>query len=271
MGRRNMMIKRSMALLLVSLLVVATSEAALMANEGFDYAVGDLNGQNDPNDGFRWGWSTSTYNVEAGSLSMTNYPLATRGGKMAGSGGARRTFGFRDLGLDKDNLIDFSTDDTIYMSVMLQRDAAATWVELRLMDGSYSTDLVKFGLGSNDKFTARMNGTNAFGGTVNGSDTQLVILKIMSRATGNDEIFVQGYSEADTIGSEPTTWTASNSADMSDVIAKLDFTASSGHTARIDEIRIGSEWQDVIPEPSVLGLMAVVGGGLVFIRKRFML
>jgi len=260
--------KKGHVLLLASLFAAGVSQAALMANEGFDYAVGSLNGQNDAVDGFRWGWATSTYNVEADSLSMANYPFATRGGKMAGSGGARRTFGFRDLGLDKDNLIDLSTDDTVYMSAMLKREAAATWFELRLMDGSYSTDLVKFGLGSNDKFTARMNGSNVYGGTVNGADTYLVVLKIVSRAAGNDEIFVQGYSEADAIGGEPATWTASNSADMSAVIEKLDFTAKSGYTARIDEIRIGSEWVDVVPEPSVLGLMAVVGGGLLFFRKR---
>ena len=228
--------------------VGSSSEATLVANEGFDYATGTLDGQNDPVDGFRWGWSTSSYNVEAGSLDMYNLPFATRGGKMVGSGGARRTLGFQGLGLDKDNLIDLSSNDTVYMSVMLARQPG-NWVELRLMDGSYSTDLIKFGLGSNDKFTARMNGTSAYGGMVASADAYFAVLKIVAHASGNDEIFLKGYSASDAIDlNEPDCWTAVNTADMNVVIGKLDFTATAGAIAKIDELRIGTSWADVVPD-----------------------
>jgi len=241
--------RMAMVFLAVFLCVTGSSlDAALLANEGFDYGVGSLDGQNDLADGFRWAWSTGSYNVEAGSLDMHNLPFATRGGKMAGSGSARRTLGFQGLGLDKANLVDLSTDDTVYMSVMLAR-SPGNWVELRLMDGTYTTDLVKFGLGSNNKFTVRMNGASAYGGIVASSDACFVVLKIVARASGDDEIFVKGYSASDAIDlHEPDSWTAVNRADMDDVIAKLDFTATAGAVAKIDELRVGSTWADVVPD-----------------------
>lgn len=239
--------KKSLVYLIVFLGIFGIRlEAALMASEGFDYAAGSLNGRNDPDDGFRCAWSTSTYQVEAGSLSMANLPFAPRGGKMTGSGEARRTFEFQGLGIDRSSLIDFSTDDTVYMSVLLAREPG-NWVELRLMDGSSANDLVKFGLGSNDKFTARMNGVSAYGGTAATSNTCFLVLKIVARASGNDEIFLKGYSETDIIGGEPDYWTVVNSADMSGVIEKLDFTVTSSAKAQIDELRIGSTWADVVP------------------------
>lgn len=233
-------------LLLLCGLFGGRSEASPLAYEGFDYAVGSLSGQDDPDDGFRYAWAASAYMVEDGSLDMYNLPFAARGGKMVGAGGARRTFSFQGLGMDKTNLIDLSTDDTVYMSVLLAKDPG-NWVELRLMDGAFSTDLLKFGLGSTDKFTARMNGTSVYGGTATSSSAYFLVLKIVARASGNDEMFVKGYSSVDIIGNEPDYWTAVNRAEMNEVIEKLDFTASASATSQIDELRIGSTWADVVP------------------------
>jgi len=241
---------RKTAVLLVALsgMLGIRPEAAPMASEGFGYSAGSLDGQNDPDDGFRWGWSTGGYHVEAGSLEMYNLPFATKGGKMVGSGSARRTLGFQGLGLDKDNLVDLSTDDTVYMGVMLAREPG-NWVELRLMDGTYTVDLVKFGLGSNNKFTVRMNGASVYGGVVASADACFVVLKIVARASGDDEVFVKGYSAGDAIDlHEPDSWTAEIRTDMDDVIEKLDFTATTGAVAKIDELRIGSTWADVVPD-----------------------
>lgn len=265
------MIKKSV-LLLVSILAVGTSlEATLLAYEGFDYATGTLNGQNDTSDGFRYGWATSSYNVNAGSLSMANYSSSAVGGSISGSGGAIRTAKFGDFNPNVDYLIDFSKDQTRYISVIMQRSGGASWFDIQLQNDSL-VDQVKFGISSLNMFEANMPGGTSRAGAPT-TDPYLIVLKMVAHSSGNDEVFLKAYSSADVIGSEPTSWTLTNSDDLSSLVTKFGLTAGSTSGARLDEIRIGTAWEDVVsvPEPSSLSLLAIVGGGLALIRKRFVI
>ncbi len=238
------MIKKSMALLFLSLLVLGTSsQAVLMGYESFNYPDGSLNGQNDPSDGFKFQWYTSTYSVDTNGLSMPNYPLAAEGGAMSGSGGAVRTLTFEGLGLDSVGLIDFSQEQTRYLSVMMKR-TPATWIEMRLQNAA-KEDVVKFGLASNDKFSARMAGLNAYGGDCSTSNAYFIVLKIVAHSSADDQIFLKGYSGSDTVASEPTSWTVVNSTNLNDVLTRVDFTGKSGYVSMVDEIVVGTTWEDV--------------------------
>ena len=178
------MIRKSMMLLFLLLWVFgSSSEAVLMGYESFNYPVGSLNGQNDPADGFKYAWSTSGYTVDVNSLSMPNYPLTPAGGAMSGSGGAIRSLNFEGLGLDAAEMVDFSQDQTRYLSVMMKR-TPATWIEMILKNSSF-TEILKFGLGSNNQFALRdqTTSTSVYGGDCSTSNAYFVVLKIVSHAS----------------------------------------------------------------------------------------
>lgn len=251
------MIKKSMALLFLSLFVFGiSSEAVLMGHESFNYPAGSLDGQNDDNDGFRFQWYTSTYSVDTNGLSMPNYPLTPVGGAMSGQAGAVRTLKFEGLGLDAEELIDFSQEQTRYLSVMMKR-TPGTWIEMMLQNGS-NEDVVKFGLSSIDKFSARMAGSNAFGGDCSSSNAYFIVLKIVAHATADDEIFLQGYSGTDTVASEPTSWTVTNSTNINDVVAKMNFTGKASFVSMVDEIVIGTTWEDVAGNNTIVPEAATI-------------
>jgi len=261
------MTKKSVALLLVLLFAVGTSKAALMGHESFSYPAGSLNGQNDPADGFRFSWYTSSYSVDTNGLDMPNYPLAAAGGAMSGSGGAARTLTFEGLGFDSEGLIDFSQEQTRYLSVMMKR-TPATWIEMRLQNAA-KADVVKFGLASNDKFSARMAGLNAFGGDCSTSNTYFIVLKLVAHATADDEIYLKGYSISEEVFSEPTSWTVVNSTNLNDVLTRMDFTGKAGYVSLVDEIVVGTTWEDVagsntiVPEAAtIVSLKPYVSGVL---------
>lgn len=248
--------KKIGALLYLSLFLFGiSSEAVLMGYESFNYPTGSLNSQNDPNDGFKYAWSTSGYTVDASSLSMPSYPLTPAGGAMSGSGGAIRSLNFEGLGLDATEMIDFSQDQTRYLSVMMKR-TPSTWLEMILKNGSFA-EILKFGLGSNNQFALRdqTTSTSVYGGDCSTSNAYFVVLKIVSHASGNDEIFLKGYSDSDIVTStEPDSWTAMLSADLSDTLAKIDFSGKAGYVSTVDEIVIGTTWADVAPG-SATGLL----------------
>ena len=236
-----------------------TATGLLIAYESFDYPEGSLNGQNNLDDGFKYAWATSTYAVDASSLNIPNYPLVPVGGAMSGSGGAVRTLKFAGLEHSADELIDFSQEQTRYLSMMMKR-TPATWLEM-ILENASATDIIKFGLGSNNQFALRAPdaGLNVYGGDCSTSNAYFIVLKMVAHISADDEIFLQGYSSGDVISFEPTNWTATVSADLNDVLTRMDFTGKSGYVSTIDEIVIGTSWDVVAPLAAAPGAAVVAG------------
>ena len=275
MKGKSEMIKRSLALLLVSLFAVATSEATLLAYEGFDYSVGSLNGQGSVGDGWAAAWSSSAnYDVVANSLAMANLPFATTGGSIIGHNTANRYF----------DGIDFSQDAVYYASFIMQRsgwgaaDGGGEWFDFHFRTRAYARAAAA-GISSGEEFETIELGSAARAGDAATTNPYFLVTKIVAHATTADEIYLKAYSASDTVDlSEPAGWTVIGGTEDLDLLADMvtlwagtDDDGDGLYQAAIDEIRIGTTWNDVIPEPSALGLMAVVGGGLVFIRKRIMI
>jgi len=248
-----MMKKRSMALLIVPVLAIGVSAGgALIAYEGFDYSAGDLGGQNG-GAGWTGAWSGgSNYAVVANSLNMPNLPFAPIGGSAVGHSNANRVFA---------DGIDFSKEGTYYASFLVQRtgwgasDGGGEWFDFHFRTSGY-TDAALAGISSTEKFEVRIASDSvAQAGDAATMETCFLVSKIVTHESAADEIYLKAYFGSDMVDlSETTGWTVAGTTSNIDLLASMvtlwagtDNDADGLYQAAIDEIRIGTTWEDVVP------------------------
>jgi len=268
-----MMKKRGMALLVVSVLAMgASSEAALLVYEGFDYSVGSLSGQSGGS-GWTGAWTSGdNYSVAANSLAMANLPFATVGGSAVGQSTVNRDFSYA---------IDFDSEGIYYGSFIMKRtgwestDGGGEWFDVHLRSSSYKR-LAKFGITSGEQFQVGLDASTAKGGDAATTNPYFMVFKLVTHAGSTpDEYYLKSYAETDTVDlTETASWTATKTYSTNGIANKFTLWAGTDgddgngvFQAAIDEIRIGETWNDVIPEPATMGLVILCSGALVFFRR----
>jgi len=282
---------------------ISMAHAVELAYEPFDYAEGFIhdmdgtNGDNGANGGTGWGggWKNNPAVVTDGSLTApAGYGLTTMGGKLdmpaIGGSGANRN-PTRELGFNIPMNPLVQTE--YWVSVLAQRidDNNQDWgenywpVELRpSSNGNYyqggwgtvndGSDISGLPAVDRQEMVVARNSPGSYVNQtpyeiMNIGSTYLVLINIIANPAGTDNEFrVKTYeSGVDTVSGIPTSWDAIAYADRGDVIVRYSMNWGS-QTQQIlaDEIRIGTEFADVVPEPMSLSILGL--GTLTWLRRR---
>ncbi len=263
-----------------------TSRAALVVSESFDYAAGTQlsSGSLNGGTGFSDAWSGSGNVGAADQIETADMTAPTGYQAQAGN----------QLLLDTDSPalnsavtavrslagsidLDPVSTQTFYISFLVRRDdgyngaGSENCRYLELRDASNNV-LAYLGTTSNEASAISLLG---FGGEVTGTDgdlslstDSLAVAKLVLNPSGtNDELYLSYFTSSDDVSSEPGSWMASTSADSSGVVTGLGvYVAKNSDQTRFDELRIGTSYTDVIPEPASLGLV-LLAMGLAIVRK----
>ncbi len=258
--------RKSIAWLMVSVLAIGvSSEATLLAYEGFEYSAGDSLSGKDGGTGWDGSWgSGDKYTVVTNSLEMPNLPFATTGGSAVGNSSVNRSF----------SGIDFSQEGTYYASFIMKRtgwessDGGGEWFDFHFRTTD-PTDIAMAGISSDEKFEARIPpAATRKAGSAASEDPYFIVAKFVTHSNTADEVYVQGYSTTSTIElSEPASWMVTAAPTNLDLAvgqitlwAGTDGDDGNGpYQASIDEIRIGETWEDVVPDENLSDLIAYEG------------
>lgn len=254
------MMKKSIVLLTVSILTLGVSvEAELLLYEGFDYSAGSLDQQGTAGDGWTGTWSGANYTVVTNNLTMPNLPFAATGGSIIGNNGANRNC----------NEIDFSQEGTYFISYIVRRtgwgasDGGGEWADFALRSSSWDY-IAAGGISSSETFETRYLGATQSDGDAATTNLYFIVIKVVTHETDPDEIYLKAYTAESTIEIQETSnWTVSGGTAASGLVASkvtlyvgTDNDDDGLFQASYDEIRIGTTWEDVVPNTDPDDLIA---------------
>lgn len=258
------------------------SHAALLAYDGFNYSAGNVNGQNGGS-----GWSSSWVASASPALAsvVTGTTLSYTGGSVSisGSGSALSITGGGDGVLNR-AFVGTGTGSEIYFSFLF-RAVSGSGNEFSHFYLSNDADRLNSG-GVGDFFTAAND--SRFGARVNDETTDTTAATSTSYATGTDYLLVGRLSTDGTSGStsdildqvelwvNPTSLTmgtahATANASTGLTIADLGFFSSrmvnfaDPDPILIDELRIGTDLDSVVPVPEPSATVIQILSGVVLI------
>lgn len=262
--------QRLVVLTVLCLLCAAGAKAELLLYEGFEYPTGAINGKNG---GIGWTgvWNNSNHLVAAESLSLPNLMIKTAGGALTTTGGGTANRNFTG--------IDLAADGVYYVSFLCKRSGwtASTsqeQLDLHLRNTGF-TQIAAWGISSAERFeTLNIGATkNAIG--ADSTDAFFLVGKLIARASGNDEIFLKAYNGTDEIPTvEPAVWTVSGGVEENSELSNMITIwpgSTTGYSATVDEIRIGTQWSDVVASPfeTRARYISPMQGGQIFSPAQF--
>lgn len=242
--------KISLIILSISVLLPVSLMADLLVYEGFDYPAGVINGSNG---GIGWtgAWTNSNQSVVAESLGLPNLMISRVGGSMAtNSGGTtNRTFPGVDLAQDGVYYISYLCSRTGWTAGSSQEQ-----LDLHLRNTSF-LQIAAWGISSSERFETLNIGSTKSAAGADSTDVFFMVGKLVTRAAGNDEIYLKAYTGSDEIPTvEPDVWTVSGGVEENSELANM-FTiwpgSTTGYSGQIDEIRLGTAWADVVATPYI--------------------
>lgn len=231
---------------------VTSASSALYEYEGFEYSGGTLSGQNG---GTGWGgaWSATNAPLSNDGVSL-QYPVGVfhtaAGSRLAftGSGGCIRTLGTSmNLGVE---------GNVFYFSALVR---ASGDFKFEFYDSGTN---VRWRFGRSSANNAAWLGVSAdypANGLFPAGETVYVVAKMVTHASANDEVHINIYRAGDTVPlSEPATWMAATNGSSGVTLTRLQIRNISNTALEIDEIRIGTSYQEVvIGTPSVAPIITV--------------
>lgn len=241
----------------------SVGQAALSVYEPFNYTVsGTVSGNSGGGSfGFSSGWTggSASATISSGSLPGTS----TIGNKATMTANSLATPLSRTLSSSLG-----ASSGTTYISFLLRPEAAVgtSSAELRLFNG---TSYAGFGLNSNSgAYLIDQNGTgqSASSSFATVNSPVLLVLKAVFVAGATADTFSLFYNPL--ASSTEGTANATRSFDIG-TVTSLQIGGNLGFS--IDEIKIGSTYADVVPEPSTYlaaGTVTLMVGGQWFIRRR---
>lgn len=257
------------------------AHASLIASDSFSYNTSEtLGAQSGAGNGWGGGWmdnitltTAATEPVQANSLTTPpNYLTTATGGSAGGAANAGMVI-YRALA----SSISLDVDQDIYFSILTRRSVGTQGRSMGIAfhEGS-SAAKASFGnsTGGNAYVTSIGALQQTASSVIANNPTYLWVFKISAKATGNDQLFVQTYrsdpSPHTVPNTEPATWQVEGQpAVATGSLTQLSIAMGTGAQLEIDEIRLGTTWQDVaaVPEPASVG---AVGGlvGLALLRRR---
>jgi hypothetical protein len=267
--------------------VCGTTQAALLAYEGFDYAASTTNDQVEGlsgGTGFSGDWVNSQpiagdalFAIVEGGDSWG--ALSVSGNRLLRTGAGGKEYLARTLSADLDATPELwfsvlcrpsSNEGFAIAGSALKEDGSIPDVteDGNAGFGFVNTDNAGVIAAVWDNTGNRINGTSV---AIDGAGVLTFIVgKIAFNSGALGEDIVSIYS----VGTDlalPGTF-ATVQADLDETVFDM-VTMESNRAPGYDEIRVGTSFSDVvvIPEPATLGMLVAAGGGLMFIRRKFMI
>jgi hypothetical protein len=247
-------------------LLVASSYAALLVHEDFDYTTSDLV---DANGGV--GWAGTWKGGYHGNIDCT-VPLTdgtydgfdsspfTQQGKYVHREAAVQNYISREF----ENPISTTNSHTIYMSFLYFRysESGSPWSPIGLLaEGNNNGKGVRVGGAHNNKlFLLEVNSEDTnrmtWDNVLSTNEAQFIVSKIVFNegTSTNDNLYSMVYSEGDTItSSEPVSWTYSRTGKCilpPELKFIYSYIESGADFFVFDDFRIGETWEDVADAPA---------------------
>jgi hypothetical protein len=266
-GRRNSAyVSGFLAISAATLALPGSLSAALTVYEPFNYtAASTLGGQNGGT-GFSGAWSAAVGSSTVSSPSLSYASLSTVGNR-ATTTAASATTQNRGLSASLGGVT-----GTTYISFLLRPDAAtsAANAEFGLVGTTASLFVGKASSGNTSNYLLDTLSTG--GGTQNASSTAFANGTAVLMVLRAD--FVGGGGDTFKLFINPTSTTEPGSADATKsgydlgTVGTIQFTGNLGFS--FDELKIGSSYADVVPEPSTYAAGLAVAGlvGMTWLRRR---
>jgi hypothetical protein len=274
-------------MLMICVLACFAGEArgVLVSYEGFDYAPGAFANMADPGPSWNGDWSVNaaTTLVVAGSLSHPSGSAYTTGNHLEHTGTGSTSGMNHTITFGSAFNYNMSEEGTVrYASMVVGKSAtgASSGEYIQLSLGNSGGTTWMFGLSSAENFFVKVSDPDertvnaGAAGTVTANTSYLLVSKLVTSASGLDTVYLNWYSgNAVVPTTEPTTWMYSLSFDnkttANQTLMRLETGNAAGTTFRVDEIRLGTTWLDVIPEPGRAMLLLLGGVASLLARRRF--
>lgn len=264
-------IRRRAGWCLAVLAVLGLNGAVLggvIATESFDYSGAALGGQNGGT-GWNGAWSGTSIAVSQDDTSLVypctfESPLAAPapvGERAVSSGGTDGRLLATPLDLT-------TAGNSYYVSALVEQNVAGKLALLQFhhenLDG-----VRRFGLGINSagEFWLGAVGATSTSQTATLGETYLLVARLV---TGQESAYMTSLKVfgpgmgTEVPAAEPTGWDLELAGTSSATLAGFNMRAGPG--GEFDEIRIGTTWASVVPEPASLVLLAL--GMVVGLRRR---
>lgn len=271
------------ALSLLWTLSPSLSFAALISYEGFNYSPGSFVTGANSGSGWNSTWNvTGPASVVSDSLSPPNLANPSTGNRLELAADGTANLG-ASISYGTGFQYNMSQEGTVrYASMLVNKSSIAAagdeYIQASLgTDGGVTTWL--FGMSSSESFflRSRNNSTEttlfAPGTHVSANKSYLLVSKLVTSASGSDTIYLNWYNQDSSVPLfEPTSWMFQLAVNHLGTTNQTAFRIETGRanntTFRMDEIRLGTTWSSVVPEPSK-SLMTLAGlFALILPRKR---
>lgn len=285
--------KNPLPFLLTGFFSLASAHAAILVHEGFDYTAGTSLGAT-TNGGTGWGGAWSVTSGSAPTVDVTQLsPLTNVGASglsVTQSGAATTNSVTRTFSTAYGTGVTIGSPLTIWLAFEMKGNGSNSndsYLALLRNSGTAASDEIirigrKSGVSGGNITLSTAAGTSptqtAFGNVAYNTSTYLMVVKLeLQRSGAGTGTNVYTANLWSFTGSAPTsegslgasvanfTTTTLGSGTGLNALRLVD--ASSGANSQFDEIRIGTTFIDVIPEPSAAAL-SLLGGAILLRRRR---
>lgn len=260
------------------------ARAVLVSYEGFNYPTGTFATGADPGASWAGDWTVSgtTTVVGTGSLAHPLGSANTTGNRIQHTGNGSVAGMSHTLAYGAGFQYDMQQEGTVrYASALVSKSGTSAgtgeYIQLSLGFANGSPTWL-FGMSSGETFFLRSRDTAeqtsfAPGTHVTANTSYLLVSKLVTSASGTDTIYLNWYSGLNAPPlEEPTSWmfqmSVDNTSALNQTFLRVETGNASGTTFSVDEIRLGTSWLGVVPEPGRALLMLLGGTVSMMMRRR---